>query len=59
MANPVDNGVETNRKRFTLEALAEALVLDPRMSGKALSQMFGMSESWISIVRSSDAFRVT
>lgn len=58
MANPVDNGVETNRKRFTLEALAEALVLDPRMSGRALSHMFGLTESWISIVRNSDAFRV-
>lgn len=59
MANRVDLIADTTRRRFTHEALAEALVLDPMLSGKALSHMFGMSETWISIVRNSDAFRAT
>jgi hypothetical protein len=59
MANQVDNGSNLTRKRFTHEALAEALLLDPMLSGKELSRMFGMTETWISIIRNSDAFRAT
>ena len=58
MANIIDATAETTRRRFTNEALAEALILDPRLTGKALSHMFGMSEAWISVIRNSDAFRV-
>lgn len=43
---------------FSYEALADVLILNPRISGKELSKTFGYTESWISIVMNSDAFQV-
>jgi len=59
MANILDATAGTTRRRFSHEALAEALLLDPNLSGRQLSQLFGLTESWISIIRNSDAFRAT
>lgn len=43
---------------FSYENLADTLILNPRISGKELSSLFGYTESWLSIVMNSDAFKV-
>ncbi len=48
-----------NRKcEFSHSAVIDALVVNPRLRLKDLSQMFGYSEGWLSVVLSSDTFRV-
>ena len=46
------------KSSFSYEKLADTLILNPRLSRKELSELFGYTESWISIVMHSDAFKV-
>lgn len=43
---------------FSYEKLADTLIINPRLSGKELSALFGYSETWLSIIIHSDAFKV-
>lgn len=43
---------------FSYETLADTLILNPRISVKELSGLFGYTEGWLSIVMNSDAFKV-
>lgn len=43
---------------FSYEKLADTLILNPRLSLKELSALFDYTESWLSIVMNSDAFKV-
>lgn len=58
-SNQVDRTHDGDGKSsFSYEQLADTLILNPRISGKELSKLFGYTETWISIVMNSDAFRV-
>lgn len=58
-SNQVDRTHDGDGKSsFSYEQLADMLILNPRISGKELSKLFGYTETWISIVMNSDAFRV-
>lgn len=58
-SNQVDRTHDGDGKSsFSYEQLADTLIQNPRISGKELSKLFGYTETWISIVMNSDAFRV-
>jgi hypothetical protein len=42
---------------YSHEAMIDAMVQNPMVKGWQLAQLFGVSESWLSRVRSSNAFR--
>lgn len=42
---------------YSHEAMVDAMVAHPTISGGELARIFGMTESWISRIRSSNAFR--
>lgn len=46
------------KSSFSYEKLADTLIVNPRLSLKELSQVFGYTETWLSIVMHSDAFKV-
>lgn len=42
---------------YSHEAMIDAMIANPAISGGELAAMFGYTEAWISTIRSSDAFR--
>jgi hypothetical protein len=48
---------ELQKVAYSHEAMIDAMIANPSVSGGELARMFGYTESWISRIRSSNAFR--
>lgn len=49
--------LELKKLKYSHEAMVDQMVANPMVTGGELARLFGVTESWVSRIRSSNAFR--